>query len=292
MFFYFLGLAGCHFAGTFSGVRYSRGTKTVFSLAVFSCVTCTIASLFFLALTGFHPQFNAVTTVYALFFALICLISQYTGIAIYRHADIVGSGIVRSGASLLLNCILGVMLFKENFTIISALRIACMLGASIVIFLQQQHINVRKCTWIGWLLSAVMVLNGVASSGISKMYATDVRVVDNASYCLLVNIFCFAVSATVALVIQRGDVSQCFAGVRAIRPNQYGYIILNTVSSNVTSLLSLAILSRGDIVVYTPLNSAIGFMCSQCIAVFIEKEKFMPIPTALALGATILSFWG
>lgn len=292
MVLYFLELAGCHFFNTFSGVRYGRSTKTVFSLAVFSCITCVIASLFFLTLTGFRPQFNATTTLYAVAFAAICLVSQYTGIAIYRYADIVGSGIVRSSASLLLNCAMGVFLFGEVFTGFTAIRIVCMLGASIIVLLQQRHANVRKCTVIGWIISAFMVLNGIASNGISKSYATNPNVVDNNSYCLLVNLFCLAVSLCVALLVKRGRVSECINEIHTIRPKQFGYIVMNTLSSNICSLLTLAILSEGDIIVLTPLNSAIAFLISQFIAVVIEKEKFAPLPVALALGATVVSIWG
>ena len=289
---YYLGLAACSFFNTFSGVRYSRTTNTVFSLAIFSCITCTIASLFFLILTGFHPVFNGVTTIYALIFAAICLVSQYTGIAIFRYADIVGSGIVRGGASLLLTCLLGITVFGEEFNGFVGARIACRLGASILVLLQQRHANVRKCTTIGWIISAFMVINGVASTLITKLYATDTRVTDENSYFLLTNLFCLIVSLVVALASRRGRMADCVEEVRRIRPKQYGYIVMNTLSSNVSSLLTVAILSTGDIVFHTPLSGAIGFLITQVIAVFIEKERFSPLPVALALAATILSFWG
>ncbi len=292
MVLYFLGLAGCHFLNTYSGVRYSRTTKTIFSLAIFSCITCVIASLFFLALTGFHPQFNITTLWYALAFAFICLVSQYTGIAIYRYADIVGSGIVRSGASLLLNCLAGVVLFGESFSGFTAIRVMCLLGASALVLWQQKHAEIKKCTGIGWLISGVMVVNGIASNALSKSYATNPDVVDDNSYFLLVNLICLAVSLSVALIIQRGKISCCISELHTIRPKQFSYIVINTVSSNVTSLLIFAILSRGDIVLLTPLNSAIGFLISQGIAVFFEKEKLMLFPVLLALTATFISFLG
>lgn len=292
MFWYFLAYAACSFGNTFSGVRYSRTTNTVFSLAVFSCVTCTIASLFFLTLTGFHPQFNITTVIYAAFFALICLISQYTGIAIYRYADIVGSGIVRGSASLILSCLCGVLIFDEHFSTLVALRIAFRLAASIVFLLQQRHADTKKCTTIGWIISAFMVANGIASTVITKSFATNPNVTDENSYFLLTNLFCLAVSLMVALVSRRGRVSDCVAEVRRIRPKQYGYIVMNTLSSNVSSLLMVAILSIDDIVLFTPISGAIGFLITQGIAVFIEKEKFTPLPVLLALGATILAFWG
>ena len=288
----FLGLAGCHFFNTFSGVRYGRGTRTVFSLAIFSCITCVIASLFFLTLTGFRPQFNGRTTLYAVAFSAICLVSQYTGIAIYRYADIVGSGIVRSCASLLLNCAMGVFVFGEIFTGFTAIRIACMLGASVVVLWQQRHANVGRCTAVGWIISIFIVLNGIASNAISKSYATDPNVVDDNSYFLLVNLFCLAVSAGVALFAKRGNVSECIKEFRSIRPKHFSYIVMNTISSNISSLLILAILSQGDILVLTPLDSAMAFLISQFIAVFMEKEKFTPLPVALALGATVVSIWG
>ena len=135
-------------------------------------------------------------------------------------------------------------------------------------------------------------LGGIASNGISKSYATNPNVVDNNSYCLLVNLFCLAVSLCVALLVKRGRVSECINEIHTIRPKQFGYIVMNTLSSNICSLLTLAILSEGDIIVLTPLNSAMAFLISQFIAVVIEKEKFAPLPVALALGATVVSIWG
>ncbi len=292
MVLYYLGLAACSFMNTFTGVRYGRGTNTVFSLAMFSCVTCTIATFFFLILTGFRPQFNAVTTLYALVFAAICLVSQYTGIAIFRYADIVGSGIVRGSATQLLNCFAAVWLFSETVTGVAALRIACKLAASIAVFFQMKHVNTRKTTLVGWLLSIAMVVNGVASTAISKFYATDQRVVDDSSYFMLINIFCFAVSLVIALISQRGNVAKCMAEIHTICPKHYVYIVLNTVSSNLTSLLTLAVLSRENIILYVPLSSAISFIGTQIIAVCFEKEKLMVLPVLLSLGAIVLSFWG
>ncbi len=292
MLLYYLGLAACSFTNTFSGVKYSRSTNSVFSLAVFSCVTCTIATFFFLILTGFRPQFNAVTTLYALVFAAICLVSQYTGIAIFRHADIVGSGIVRGCASQLLNCFTAVWLFSEALTGIALLRVALKLAASIAVFAQMKRINTRETTLVGWLISIAMVLNGVASNVISKLYAIDTRVVDDSSYFMLTNIFCLAVSVTIALITQRGNVRNCVAEVRTIRPKQYIYVVMNTLSSNLSSLLTLAILKSGDIIFHVPLSGAIGFVATQIIAVCFEKEKLMVLPVLLSLAAIVLSFWG
>ena len=292
MVLYYLGLAACSFTNTFTGVKYGRGTNSIFSLATFSCITCTIATLFFLTLTGFQPQFNITTTLYALVFAAICLVSQYTGIAIYRYADIVGSDIVRGCATQLLNCFAAVWLFSETVTSVAALRVALKLAASVVVFLQMKHVNTRKTTLLGWLLSMVMVINGVASTAISKFYATDPRVVDDSSYFMLTNIFCLAVSLVIALISQRGNVAKCMAEIGAIRPKQYVYIVLNTFSSNLTSLLMLAVLGRGDLILYVPLSSAISFIATQIIAVVFEKEKLMVLPVLLSLGAIVLSFWG
>ncbi len=293
MFLSYLGLGACSFLQTYTGVRYSRSTNTVFSLAMFSCVTCTIAIFFFLALTGFNPQFNLVSTLYAMLFAAICLVSQYTGIAIYRYADIVGSGIVRGCASQLLNCFAAVWLFSEVVTGVALLRVGLKIAATVFVFLHMKRVKgVRKTTWVGWLLSAAMVVNGIASTAIGKYYATDPRVVDDSSYCMLTNVFCLLVSLGVALVTQRGSLSKCFAEVRAIRPKQYIYILINTLTSNLTTLLILTILSSGDILLYTPLSGAISFIGTQIIAVCFEKEKLMVWPVIFSLAAIILSFWG
>ena len=277
----YLGMSACSLTITYTGVRYGRGTRGAFSLAMFSCVTCTIASFFFLAMTGFCPSFNVPTLVYSLLFAAVCLISQYSGIAIYRHADVAGSGMVRSGASLLLKCAVGVWLFHEIVTDITLFRIVCMLMVSVAVFMQNRHIKTVKTTWRGWLLSLVMVVNGVASTVVSKYYAVDTRVVDSSSYFLLVNLICLVVSAAVVLFIQRGNMHCCVAELRTIRPKQYAYIVANTVASNVTSLLTVAILAEGDILLFTPLSGAISILTTQIVAVLFEKEKFMPIPVLL-----------
>lgn len=289
---YYLGLTACHFFNTFTGVRYSRGTKGFFSVAVSSCLTCVIALLFFLTLTGFHPQFNRVTTWYAMGFAAICLISQYTGFSIYRYTDVASRGMIFGGLSLLLNCAAGAFVFRETFTVFTAARIVCMLGAGVATYFRNRKYSTGKWTRLGWVLSALMVINGVASNVISKFYAMDPRVVDNSSYCLLVNLFCLAASLCMALLIKRGNLHCCVEELRGIRPKQYLYIVLNTISGNFSSLCMLAILAGGDMLLYTPLNSALGLLTTQLVAVVFEKEHFMPIPVLLSILATVFSFWG
>ncbi len=289
---YYLGMTACHFFNTFTSVRYGRETKGFFSLAVSSCVTCIIASLFFFTLTGFQPKFNAVTAVYAIVFALICLISQYTGFSISRYTDVVSRGMIFGGVSLILNSLMGVFIFQENFTLITAARIACMLAAGVAAYFHNRHLSTGKWTRLGWILSILMVINGVGSNAIHKLYATDTRVVDDSSYFLLVNLFCLTASLVLAIGCKRGDLRCCTQELLDIRPRQYLYIALNTISGNVSSLLIMAILAGGDIVLFAPLNSALALLTTQLIAVMIEKEKFMPIPVVFALASAVLSFWG
>lgn len=290
-FLLYLGLAGCSLTGIYTGVRYSRGTRGVFSLALSSCITCIIASVFFLSLTGFRPVFNSITLLYAVIFAACCLLSQYCGVAVYRHTDVAGSGMVRDAMSLLLKCTVGVWLFRESVTVVTALRILCMLGASVAVFFETRHIQLGKWTLFGWLLSAVIVLNNVLSTVISKYYAIDSRVTDSRSYFLLVNLLCLVFSVIMVMAIQHGNARNCVAELRKIRPKQYAYIVANTISSNISSLLTVAILAGGDILLYSPLTSGIGILTAQIVAVIFEKEKFMPIPVLLSLTAAVLSFW-
>lgn len=288
---YYLGLTACHFCITFTGVRYGRGTKGFFSLALSSCVTCIIASLFFLSLTGFQPKLNSITALYAIVFAAICLVSQYTGFSIYRHTDVAGRGMIAGGFSLLLNCAAGIFLFRETFTFITAIRIACMLCSGVAVYFHNRRFSTGKWTRLGWVLIGITIINGVASNVISKFYAIDARVTDNNSYCMLVNVFCLAFSLAMVLMLKRGNLHDCIDELRVIRPKHYLYVVLNTVSGNLNTLLTLAILAGGDMLLYIPLNSALGLLTTQLVAVVFEKEKFMPIPVVLSLTAAVLSFW-
>ena len=67
-------------------------------------------------------------------------------------------------------------------------------------------------------------------------------------------------------------------------------ILLNTVSSNISSLLSILILAQVSVSLHAPLSSAIGILTNGILAlwVFQEKPKFLPILLsfiAVILGA-------
>ena len=280
----------CNLLCRFSVKRYSSNADNFFNLLLYSGLTGIFAIIFFLFSSGFQLSFNGRTCVYAFVYSLIVMVSLSFSLVILRYIGISESGIITSTGTLILTSLTGFLFFREAVTLASVLRIILMLLATFSIFLsgKKKQSSQTKISVTGLLLCLGSILVGVGNSLINKLFATDPLVTDSNSFFFLTNLFLVAIILLVILVTSKGSLVQCIRELKGMSGGHYLMILLNTVSSNISSLLSILILAQVSVSLHAPLSSAIGILTNGILAlwVFQEKPKFLPI--LLSLFAVIL----
>lgn len=292
----------CYFAAStasgFCQVKYGKASKSIFDVAVYSCITCVIATLFFYGMSGFSPQINKQIVIYALAYTAVVICAQYLGLLIIKYMDVLKSGIIRNSVGLILTFILGGVLFEETVDAVSIFRMLLSFGAVVSLFLhkkgnkgQQKEIIPKKQRIIGYIICAILILTATLGNIISKMFSSLRDTTDENAYFMLVNIFTFFISFLFTLALKKCNLKVCAKEVAGIGIKGYAYIVISTVGSNLVSLLQIWILASGaPIVLYTPVTAALEVLVQVIVAKFAANEKIPPIPVALSLASALLLF--
>ena len=251
----------------------------------------------FWVLSGCSLELSSRAILYAAILAIIVLFSYFTQIPVYRHLDVAEVGVFSTGGRLVLSMLLGAALFGEKITTVSVLRIALMIAAAILLFVDARRHAPQKSSAqhrsriIGLLLCLGLIVNGTFSAALSKYIALDALVPDANSLFFMTNVITASASILCLLVCCRGKIRSCVAEFRVIAPFQYLMILTTTVTSNLNSLLGVLILKQDHFSLYVPLAGAIGILSTEAISVFILHERPRVLPVVLACCAMLLSFF-
>ncbi len=301
--FYF-GLFASYAVTTFSTQKYGRSTRGAHGLFLYSFLTGLCSMAVFFCLAGFSLSFNARTALYAGLLTLLCLFAYLCQLSVYRYMGVAEVGVISTGGNLILSAVLGMLLFGERLSPVGILRICLMLATVLLLFWQQKRDaentkkdektrSVHAFSLIGLLFCIGVTVVLSANTVLSKYIAEDAQVTDNNSLFFLANVGIAALSLVVLLVTERGSLKKTVCSFGEVPGGQYGIILLNTVASNLTSLLGVWILASGaDVMLYVPLSGALQVLATEAVAVFILHERPKLLPVALTAIVMLLGFFG
>lgn len=280
------------FAASYSQVKYARETNTFFAVAVYSLITCAVASVFFLSMTGFQPIFNKTLLIFALLFSGAVLVSQYLTIIVYKYMRILDFGLIKGALTLVFTFMVGALWYDEKITVVALVRMLLSLAATIALVSNKPNEkNGIRNTFLGYVLCLICIIGAVCTTVLSKEFANLPQKQDENSYFLLVNIICFIFSLLLILFIKKGGLTPIFKELKSVGKSGYLYIIISTLGSNIGSIITIWLLSgKVSIILYTPLVAAMGIISQILTAAIIGKEKIPIIPTLLSFASAILSF--
>ena len=285
---YYAGLFLANTGIVFSNRKYGRSCRTLFDIFVYALVAGVTACFVFFALSGFHLSFNLRTAVYALLFTGIVFISYLTTISVYKYISASLVGTLSNALALIFTSLFGFLFLQEQAGLIPIFRILLMLFA--MVFSCTGNIrnpsNRRDFLW-GCVLCVIASLGTLGSTVITKAFATDPLVTDSNSMFFLTNVFIVAISLSVLPAMKKGSFRHTARELKSIRPTQYLMVFVNTLCSNLQSLLSVLILAAGAVTLYAPLSTALNLLAAYAVSVCV-KEKIKLIPLLLALGAVLL----
>ena len=141
-----------------------------------------------------------------------------------------------------------------------------------------------------FLLAAIGVVFGAIQTIIPKLFALSKDVTDEHSFFLMTNVFMLvaALSSFAFLTIKNKE--NVKASLVIFEPKRLAPTVLNVISNNIGSLVSIPILAAVDLAVYTPVSSAYGVVVS-VVASLCFREKlgvFSYLGAAVAMLAMII----
>lgn len=263
-----------------------RGGKT--DQPVFILITAVTACLFFTLESGFSIRINGITWLYAAAYAVIVLVALLVMLIIYRYASIPTVSVIKNTLTLLVTSAVGSALFDEEFSWMTGLRIVLLILASGLIYYAQCRemqggddadraaaaAGQRKKRTVFLILMAVLVLDICATTLLTKSFALREDVSDSASYCFATNVFLFGMGAVWLLIVGWGKRGEIAHGLRRLRPKHYLSIAMQTISSNVVSLVSIPLTAMLAVASYSAYTSAIGIIAATLASLcFREKQN-------------------
>ena len=256
-----------------------------------------LACFFFWMFGGFTVDINLPTLIYALIYAVIVAGSIILTVLVYSLISVSDVSVIRSGCGLVCTAIVGALLFSEEISLKTVLRIAVTFLSVVFVMLEskrgQQHIKQEKRVKgrSGNILLVIMLLLTViiecANTVTIKYYTLDTRVADENSFFFLTNVLLVIGGAAVFAFECIRDRRVVRESVGIFKPRPMISIVGSTFSANIASLVSALIIAEMDISVYTPVTSSIGIIAG-FIGSLIYREK-LGVLSYIAIAAAIVA---
>ena len=271
----------------FSGARYM----------MFFTVNGIVACIFFLFSGNFNVELNLPTFIYALLFAAVVAGSLVVSLFLLKLATITGVKILAGGFGLVATSATGFLLFNENVSPSTVIRIVIMLCAMACIFIEDRKSNktdgkksdIRNTVYLIAALTCSALL-GCFATVITKFFAEATNVTGENSFFFWTNVILIAFSIPVFAVLCLRKKGTFADSVSLLRPRKLISLAGNTVCSNINSLVTVWILAQTELSVYTPISSALGILTS-VVASLLFRERlgvFSYVAAAVACIAVII----
>lgn len=296
LFVYLIATVGSDAFTKMKSQELTRATRAKYSL--FMILNGTLACFFFWMFGGFTVDINLPTLIYALIYAVIVAGILILTVLVYGLISVSDVSVIRSGCGLVCTAIVGALLFSEEISLRTVLRIAVTFLSVIFVMLESKKQDAprikrekRAKTGTGSILLVIVLLLTVifecANTVTIKYYTLDTRVADENSFFFLTNVFLIMGGAAVfgfECIRDRRVVKESL-GIFKLRPMIS--IVGSAFSANVASLVSAMIIADMDISVYTPVTSSIGIIAG-FIGSLLYREK-LGVLSYIAIAAAIVA---
>lgn len=272
--------------------------NSVAKYALYEVLIGISGSVFFFFSSGCKINMNLTTLIYALVYAIVCLISTPIGLLLYKLATIAGIRIISSLFSLVGGLVLGFFVFNESIGPMHIIRILIISVAVFMIFLdakKQEKDRVvvtkdqkKKSGFITFIVFAASLLIGWVSTYITKSFSISEKVTDESSWLFMLHIFHIFIPLIVFIIACLKDRRQFASSAELLRPKGIFTVVFRTALCNMSSLVGLWIMARMDLSIYNPISICIGLILG-VVSSWIFRER-MGVFSYLAVVVSCITF--
>lgn len=243
-------------------------------LLFYNLLNALFASIYFGVVSGLKININFVTTLFAIVFAIIILTSLTIKVIVLSKLSLASASVIGSAGGIILPAVFGVMYFGENISLSLIFSILLMIVASVFPLFEAEmgHSSVRDVVKNLPITIVYFVLCG-ASVIWSKLYTSTPGVCDSNSYFFMVNVILVIGTSGFFFVHSLKSPKGKHTNVlKLFSKKQVMNIGIQTVTSNICSVLSILILSKMDISIYTIASSSLTLIAGTIVSKFYFKE--------------------
>lgn len=256
--------------------------------SLFIMVNGVISCVYFFAFSGFRLQLNLITAIFSLTYGITVIVSLVFNTKVLGYGGYALISVITTAYTSIVNTGLCFIVFKEEITAQKLIRASIMLIATVVIFLgRKNNMGIKK----GFLiLMPISLFINTSNFMITKTFTITPGVTDKTSFFFFANMISVIGAAIWFLMDQYRCPISYKEHLEFLNLKRLFFFASNTLCSNLTSIISLQMMSIADVTLYSPFSSALGLFASVAVSfVFKEKlNKFTVIAVALAIIAVLI----
>lgn len=277
------------FSGSVLGKRFQLGFNSTFlNFMSYNLLNALFASVYFFIANGFSVSSNSITFLFSVLYGGTIIIGLTLGIKVLEHVSMTTSALSSSSGGILLPALFGIIVLSEPLSLRLVLSLLLILLA---VILPARSMNLSLGKNGLWFCLALFLQSG-ASTIIQKVYTLTPGVLSSYSFFLMTNLVIAAFCAAAIAVCLFKQPQNARNILMPFSKGQVGIIAARTLIANISSVITIFILSRMNASVYTVISSSFGMITTAIVSRFVYKEPFPrenKIAVALSIAASIIS---
>lgn len=258
------------FCNTFLNKRFQLGfDMSLSSFVVYNLINAALASVYFFIMNGFHMSMNFITLLYSAIFACNVILLLILGIKTLSAVSVSASGIFTTAGSVILSALFGLFFLGEPASPRLILSLAFMLTAVLL--------PIKKLRGSGQKSRVSVCLAQFLCSGasviIQKLYTLTPDTCDTQSFFLMTNLLIVIFCTAVLPFFVHKNQSKARNTLMPFSKKQLLNIALRTLISNISSIITVILLSSMNVSVYTVISSALGILSGAFLSVAVFRER-------------------
>ena len=270
-----------------------RAKYTLF-FAVNSFASCLIFGIF----SGFKISINLPTLLFSALYALVVFLVLIGSLFVFKYAAISTVNIVTNAAVMLLTPIFGIIIFSDTIDLTGIIKIVIMLVAVVFVFLDSrkkesssQKGGVKRAAIVCLLFFLTLrIIGSVANSVVMKLYSNSATVSDENSFFFMTNLLLGSGALIVLIIDLLRGASSPKETLRILTLKNVSVWTFNVLLSNIGSVLSIWMIAKMDVAIYTPTTAAIGIIAALVASISFREKLgvFSYVAATIACVAMIL----
>lgn len=254
----------------------------------YNFINAIVATVAFYVICSFKIEINKVTALFALGYAGLAFCSLCFSVLTLSILTIPVSSVLSSSGALLLGSFAGIFIFKESADIFTILAIITAFCTCLLPFLEYKKsvFSFKKA-----IISIVYFSISGTSSILIKSYVTRTDTSEPNQLFFLTNVFLCVFSFVGILVIKHIKKLSFKSITTAFKLSQVINISSRTILSNISSLISAAVIATIPLATYNVVTPALSMLATLFVSLCLFKEKIklrQIIALVLMLMASVL----
>lgn len=242
----------------------------------FLIVNSLVACAFFFASSGFAIFVNLDILLFSLVYAAVVALSIISGFLVYRYVNVSNANVISNTCGMVCTFLLGWILFSEDISFQSVVRLGIMLIAMAVVLVDRTRKslpNDKKGDLLPLIVViALMTLCGCANTVVLKAFSQSSCGNDENSFFFFTNVVLLSVAIVGFAISCVKNSKELRESLSILRPKKLIAIVGNTVCSNIGSVVGVLLVAQMEVSVYSSVSSGLGIVVG-VVGSLILREK-------------------